>query len=95
MLNELAREIRRNNEKKGFIWNIETDIPVCLCLIHSEISEALEAYRDDKPLGEELADVIIRTLDLADRLNVDIDREVKNKIEKNKLRGYRHGRKRF
>ena len=47
MLNELAREIRRNNEKKGFIWNIETDIPVCLCLIHSEISEALEAYRDD------------------------------------------------
>lgn len=95
MLNELANEIRRNNEKNGFTWNVKTDIPTCLCLIHSEVSEALEAHRDDKPLGEELADILIRTLDLADRLNVDIDREVRSKIEKNKSRGYRHDRKRF
>ena len=95
MLNELASEIRMNNEKNGFIWNVKSDVPACLCLIHSEVSEALEAYRDEKPLGEELADILIRTLDLTDRLNVNIDQEVKNKIEKNKLRGFRHGRKRF
>ena len=95
MLNELASELRKNNEKNGFIWDVKTDIPTCLCLIHSEVSEALEAYRDEKPIGEELADILIRTLDLTDRLNVNIDQEVKNKIEKNKLRGFRHGRKRF
>ena len=95
MLNELASEIRKNNEKNGFIWNVEKDVPTCLCLIHSEVSEALESYRDDKLFGEELADILIRTLDLADRLNVNIDKEVQDKIEKNRLRGYRHGRKRF
>lgn len=95
MLNELAGEIRRNNEKNGFLWNADTDAPICLCLIHSEVSEALEAYRDGKPLGEELADIIIRVLDLSDRLQVDIDQEIRKKIETNKKRGFKHGRKRF
>jgi len=95
MLSELAHEIRLNNEKNGFIWDTARDVPALLALIHSEVSEALEAYRDEKPLDEELADVIIRVLDLSDRLGVDIGKTVREKVEKNKLRGFRHGRKRF
>ena len=95
MLNELAHEIRLNNERNGFIWDPERDIPTLLALIHSEVSEALEAHRDEKPLDEELADVIIRVLDLSDRLELNIDKAVREKIEKNKLRGFKHGKKRF
>lgn len=95
MLNELAHEIRLNNEKNGFIWDSERDFPTLLALIHSEVSEALEAYRDEKPVDEELADVIIRVLDLSDRMKLNIDKAVREKIEKNKSRGFKHGRKRF
>lgn len=56
-------------------------VPAKLCLIHSEISEAMEGHRkglsDDKlphrPMIEvELADAIIRIGDLAGALNLDV-----------------------
>jgi NTP pyrophosphatase (non-canonical NTP hydrolase) len=70
-------------------------IPASIALVHSELSEALEGFRklDRANFAEELADVLIRTLDLACGLGIDIDAEVKNKLEKNRSRGYRHGGK--
>ena len=80
-------------------------IPEKLCLIHSEISEALECYRnhegDDfrevggKPAGfaSELADAVIRIYDLAGALGVDLDYALARKHEYNKTRPYRHGGK--
>lgn len=44
-LNELAKKINDNARNKGF-YETERNIPEMLCLIHSEISEALEDYRD-------------------------------------------------
>lgn len=44
-------------------------------------------------LEEELADIIIRTLDMAHRLNVNIEEAVKAKHEYNKTRPHRHGGK--
>jgi NTP pyrophosphatase (non-canonical NTP hydrolase) len=44
--------------------------------------------------GEELADTLIRVLDLASGLGIDLDSAVSAKLEKNKHRGYRHGGKR-
>lgn len=83
-----------------------------LCLIHSEVSEALEVLRGvksvsdlnptpstvpagSKPIGfgSELADVVIRTLDLASYLGIDLESEVIQKHEYNKSRSYRHGGK--
>ena len=60
-----------------------------LCLIHSEISEAMEGARknlpDDKlphrPMIEvELADAVIRILDLCGALNLDLDGAIKEKL---------------
>lgn len=71
-LDEWAKDIHNNAVEKGF-WepnNDDTHVIFYLkqiAMIHSECSEVLEAIRknkgDDKVV-EELADIIIRTLDL-------------------------------
>jgi NTP pyrophosphatase (non-canonical NTP hydrolase) len=47
MINELAQEIHKNARKKGF-FEKEKNIGEMLALIHSEVSEALEADRKDR-----------------------------------------------
>ena len=69
-------------------------IPTSLCLIHSEVSEALEEFRKDHRLdhfGEELVDVLIRTIELGAGLGIDLDAAMAAKLEKNRGRGHRHG----
>ena len=65
-----------------------------LMLIVSELGEALEALRyDDRDnFAEELADVAIRLADLCGGLGIDLEAEIKKKMEKNKSRGYKHGK---
>lgn len=65
-----------------------------LALIHSEVSEALEAHRDGDMahVEEELADVIIRVLDLAAARGMSMDRAVEAKIAVNATRPPGHGR---
>ena len=46
MINELAKEVHQNAKNKGF-FDSEKNIGEMLCLIHSEVSEALEADRKD------------------------------------------------
>lgn len=75
-----------------------------IALLHSEVSEALEAYRDGnmgscredgKPEGvdSELADILVRLLDTASRYKVNIGEAFFNKIAYNRTRGYKHGGK--
>lgn len=66
-----------------------------LALIHSEVSEALEAVRgkpEDNNLVEELADIIIRVADLAGYMGLDLAGATTRKIEKNMGRPYKHGK---
>lgn len=78
-----------------------------LCLIHSEVSEALEEHRNGhgytevyygekgKPEGIpiELADVFIRLADLAEIYGIDLYDAIQIKQAFNMSRPYRHGGK--
>lgn len=166
-LKEIGQAAHENAASKGWWDTTEIEagsgvhapisIPEKLALIHSEVSEALEDYRDGKalngtgweftrksgtpcerwveitehalvpwityyvgreqiqrqlqmpadfalarsggydakPVGfpTELADILIRTLDLAAALNIDIDQAVYLKMKYNETRPHRHGGK--
>lgn len=86
-LKTLQKNIYKNKIEKGFVTN---DVNIQFCFLHEELSEAFRAYRKKLPdLGEELADVAIYLLGLAELLNIDLEKEIKNKVEKNKKRKYK------
>ena len=119
-LNQLAKEIHDNAVAHGFYEDIKNTGEM-LCLIHAEVSEALEADRKNKycevnPIGvlgwvddiefkdsfnrnikgtfeEEMADILIRVLDMCEYRKINIDAHVLSKMRYNKLREYKHSKK--
>lgn len=122
-LNKLSKQINNFVVEAGFDGN---DVPLRTALIHSEISEAFEAYRKDKFVNlsekekrgisalneieqfkeafeksvkdtfeDELADSVIRLLDLCAKLDIDIEYHVEQKMRYNETRGYKYGGKKF
>lgn len=65
-----------------------------LMLITTEVAEAEDGLRKDdfNNFKEELADIVIRTCDLAGGLNIDLETEIIKKMKKNKERPYKHGK---
>jgi len=93
-LSVLAKDIHANARAHGW-WDHQRPVPEVLCLIHLEVSEALEAYRrnDKANFAEELADIAIRLFDAAEGYGIDLEKEIIKKHEINKSRPYRHGGK--
>jgi NTP pyrophosphatase (non-canonical NTP hydrolase) len=75
-----------NKHRQGFNT---TDVPSELCFLQGEISEFFDAWRKGQPgVPEELADVAIYTLALAEMVGIDLGAEVERKIEINSRRKY-------
>lgn len=95
-INELCQEAFETAKSKG--WHDEPrETGTLLALIHSEVSEALEADRkgDQENFAEELADVCIRIFDLCGSREIDLEKAIVEKMEKNKGRSYKHGGKAY
>lgn len=79
-------------EQKGFGSKLkDINLAEKIALIHSEISEAYQAYRNKKINGkdgfkEELGDAIQRILHLGGIMDVDIEKIILKKIKQNKNR---------
>jgi NTP pyrophosphatase (non-canonical NTP hydrolase) len=77
-------------------WGIKPDDIIFaekIALLHGEVSEALEAYRQGKMTGphgviEELGDIMMRTIHLANIYKVDLEKQILDKIEINKTRDW-------
>lgn len=85
-LKALQKAVYQNKLDKGF--NV-TDVCKEFCYTHGELAEAFHAYTKRKPnVGEELADVAIYLLGLAEILGIDLESEILSKIEINHNRRY-------
>jgi NTP pyrophosphatase (non-canonical NTP hydrolase) len=82
-------------EKHWGIEPSEVNVPEKFALLHSEVSEAYEAFRRDNFDGkdgvrEELADIAIRLFHLSAIFKIDLAAEIKKKIERNRTRDWNH-----
>ena len=93
-IKQLQEKIHNQNKDMGW-WDNPREIGTLLCLVHSEISEAMEGDRkslmdDHLPhrsmLEVELADAVIRILDIAEWKGFNLQDAIIEKIEYNKNR---------
>jgi len=87
---KLQKAVMENKKKHGFNT---TDIEFELLRLHGEANELFEAWRKNnkKNINEELADVGIFLLGIAEMLGNDLGEDIVNKMKINEKRIYKNG----
>jgi NTP pyrophosphatase (non-canonical NTP hydrolase) len=103
-LNKLQERAFANAKAKGFC-DSERNVGEVIALMHSELSEALEAARHGYPADDklpqhsnfvvELADCVIRILNYAGEKDLNLAEVILDKMEYNEGRPHMHGGKKF
>jgi len=103
-LKDLQKKIHTIAVSKGW-WENPNSNGKNFMLMVSELAEAMEADRHGNPpsdkipgflgIEEELADVIIRILDFAEYHGFDVIEAMREKVNYNRTREYKHGGKKY
>ncbi len=91
-LDKLTQLIMKQAKEKGFgTTPDDINLPEKIALIHTEVSEAYEAYRHNNMDGkdgfrEELGDILQRALHLCGIFDINAETEILKKLDHNKDR---------